>query len=35
MLAGDAKYFGQLYEKHIEGVLALRPAQYFELQRRL
>jgi uncharacterized protein len=35
LLTGDAKHFGELYEKRIEGVLVLRPAQYFELRRRL
>jgi predicted nucleic acid-binding protein len=35
LLTGDVKHFKHLYEKRIEGVLVLRPAQYFELRRRL
>jgi predicted nucleic acid-binding protein len=35
LLTGDAKHFDHLYEKRIESVLILRPAQYFELRRRL
>jgi predicted nucleic acid-binding protein len=35
LLTGDAKHFDHLYEKRIEGVLIIRPAQYFELRRRL
>jgi predicted nucleic acid-binding protein len=34
LLNGDARHFGHLYRKRIEGVLALRPAQYFERRRR-
>jgi predicted nucleic acid-binding protein len=30
LLTGDGRHFGHLYEKRIEGVLVLRPAQYFE-----
>lgn len=30
LLTGDARHFGHLYGKRIEGVLVLRPAQYFE-----
>jgi uncharacterized protein len=33
LLTGDARDFGNLYGKEIEGVLVLRPAQYFERQR--
>jgi len=35
LLTGDLKHFNHLYEKRIEGVLVLRPAQYIELRRRL
>jgi uncharacterized protein len=35
LLTGDAKDFEHLYGKRIEGVLVLRPAQYFEVQRRV
>ena len=34
LLTGDAKDFEHLYGKRIEGVLVLRPAQYFEVRRR-
>jgi hypothetical protein len=34
LLTGDARYFGHLYGKRIEGILVLRPAQYFERRRR-
>ena len=34
LLTGDARHFGHLYGKRIEGVLVLRPAQYFERRRR-
>ncbi len=34
LLTGDAKHFGHLYGRRIEGVLVLRPAQYFERRRR-
>jgi uncharacterized protein len=34
LLTGDARHFGHLYAKRIEGVLVLRPAQYFERRRR-
>jgi predicted nucleic acid-binding protein len=33
LLTGDAKHFEHLYGKRIEGVLVLRPAQYFERRR--
>jgi predicted nucleic acid-binding protein len=33
LLTGDLKHFNHLYEKRIEGVLVLRPAQYLELRR--
>ena len=29
LLTGDAKHFAHLYGMRIEGVLVLRPAQYF------
>jgi predicted nucleic acid-binding protein len=32
-LTGDARHFEHLYGKRIEGVLILRPTQYFERQR--
>jgi uncharacterized protein len=31
LLTGDAKHFGHLFKRRIEGVVVLRPAQYFEL----
>ena len=34
LLTGDARHFDHLYGKQIEGVLVLRPAQYFERRRR-
>ena len=34
LLTGDGRHFGHLYGKRIEGVLVLRPAQYFERRRR-
>jgi hypothetical protein len=34
LLAGDARHFGHLYGKRIEGVLVVRPRQYFERWRR-
>jgi predicted nucleic acid-binding protein len=34
LLTGDARHFGHLYGKRIEGVLVLRPAQYFERRRK-
>jgi hypothetical protein len=34
LLTGDARHFGHLYGKRIEGILVLRPAQYFERRRR-
>ena len=34
LLTGDARHFGHLYGKRIEGVLVLRPAQYFDRRRR-
>ena len=33
LLTGDAKHFEHLYGERIEGVLVLRPAQYFERRR--
>ena len=30
LLTGDARHFGHLYGKRIEGVIVLRPAQYFD-----
>lgn len=29
LLTGDARHFGHLYGNRVEGVLVLRPAQYF------
>jgi hypothetical protein len=34
LLTGDAGHVGSLYGKRIEGVLVLRPRQYFERRRR-
>ena len=34
LLTGDARHFGHLYGKRIEGVRVLRPAAYFERRRR-
>ena len=34
LLTGDARQFEHLYGKRIKGVLAMRPAQYFERHRR-
>ena len=34
LLTGEARHFGHLYGKRIEGVLVLRPAAYFEDRRR-
>lgn len=34
LLTGDARHFQHLYGRRIEGVLVLRPAQYFERRRR-
>ncbi len=34
LVTGDARHFGHLYEKRVEGVLVLRPAQYFEGRQR-
>lgn len=34
LLTGDIRHFEHLYGKRIEGVLVLRPAQYFERRRR-
>lgn len=34
LLTGDARHFEHLYGKRIEGVLVLRPAQYFERRRK-
>jgi predicted nucleic acid-binding protein len=33
LLTGDGRHFRHLYGKRIEGVLVLRPAQYFERRR--
>lgn len=30
LLTGDGRHFGHLYGKLVEGVMVLRPAQYFE-----
>ena len=30
LLTGDGRHFGHLYGKRVEGVLVLRPVQYFE-----
>ena len=34
LITGDIPHFAHLYGKRIEGVLVLRPAQYFEYRRR-
>jgi uncharacterized protein len=34
LLTGDARHFRHFYGKRIEGVMVLRPAQYFERRRR-
>lgn len=34
LLSGDARHFEHLYGKRIEGVVVLRPAQFFERRRR-
>ncbi|HXW85306.1 MAG TPA: PIN domain-containing protein [Candidatus Binataceae bacterium] len=34
LLTGDQRHFGRLYGRRIEGVLILRPAQYFERRRK-
>jgi predicted nucleic acid-binding protein len=34
LLTGDGRHFGHLYGRRIEGVMVLRPAQYFEHRRR-
>ena len=34
LLTGDARHFEHLYGKRIEGVMVLRPAQYFDHRRR-
>jgi len=34
LLTGDARHFGHLYGRRIEGVMVLRPAQYFERRRK-
>jgi uncharacterized protein len=34
LLTGDSRHFDHLYGKRIEGVMVLRPAQYFERLRR-
>ena len=33
-LTGDGRHFGHLYGKRVEGVMVLRPAQYFERRAR-
>jgi uncharacterized protein len=30
LLTGDGRHFGHLYGKRVEGVMVLRPTQYFE-----
>jgi len=35
LITGDARHFEHLFGKRIEGVLVLRPAQYFERRRRV
>jgi hypothetical protein len=30
LLTGDGRHFGHLYGKLVEGVMVLRPVQYFE-----
>jgi predicted nucleic acid-binding protein len=35
LLTGDGRHFGHLYGKRIEGVMVLRPVQYFERRRML
>jgi hypothetical protein len=30
LVTGDGRHFGHLYSKGIEGVMVLRPTQYFE-----
>jgi predicted nucleic acid-binding protein len=34
LLTGDGRHFGHLYGRRIEGVLVLRPSEYFERRRR-
>jgi predicted nucleic acid-binding protein len=34
LLTGDSRHFGHLYGRRIEGVMVLRPAQYFERRAR-
>ncbi len=34
LLTGDVHHFGHLYGRHIEGVIILRPAQYFARRER-
>jgi predicted nucleic acid-binding protein len=34
LLTGDARHFGHLYGRRVEGVTVLRPAQYFERRAR-
>jgi predicted nucleic acid-binding protein len=34
LLTGDGRHFGHLYGKRAEGVIVLRPAQYFERRAR-
>jgi predicted nucleic acid-binding protein len=34
LLTGDARHFGYLYGKRIEGVRVLRPEQHLERRRR-
>lgn len=33
LLTGDVRHFGHLFGKRIEGVMILRPGQYFAIQR--
>ena len=35
LLTGDGRHFGHLYGKRIDGVVVLRPSQYFERRRRV
>ncbi len=34
LLTGDGRHFGHLYGRRVEGVMVLRPAQYFERRAR-
>lgn len=33
LVTGDGRHFGHLYGKRVDGVMVLRPAQYFERRR--